>query len=435
MSWDAAKLGEILTESRIPARNPNVNKRIRVRLKVLGVDKRPIENEKEGATKQFERKAGQFIYGKQNFHKGAFGIIPNELDAFESSADIPSFDLRDDCLAEWVHYYFKIGNRYLELEKLARGVGSKRIHPEQLANIEIPLPSVAEQRRLIELFRSTEARSNTLSTELTHQLDLVKQLRQAFLREAMQGKLVPQDPNDEPASELLKRIKVEKERLVREKKIKKEKDLPPIKEEEIPFEVPKGWVWCRLGEIFLKVTDGTHHSPPNAPKGPIQYVTAKNIKDYGVDLTDITYVTETVHGEIYSRCNPEFGDLLYIKDGATTGIVTINNLDEQFSMLSSVALMKAPKSLSNRYLMFALRSPFFYDATRDDMQGVAITRVTLTKLKNALIPVPPFSEQHRIVAKLEELMHYCDELEQGIKQSQTQNQQLLEQVLREALKQ
>ncbi len=129
MNWRNVKLGELLTESRIPCDNPNPDRRIKVRLKVLGVEKRGLENEIEGATKQFIRKAGQFIYGKQNFHKGAFGIIPKELDGFESSADLPAFDVSKECLPEWLFYFFKCGNHYLELKKIARSC-NKAYSPE-----------------------------------------------------------------------------------------------------------------------------------------------------------------------------------------------------------------------------------------------------------------------------------------------------------------
>ena len=91
-------------------------------------------------------------------------------------------------------------------------------------------------------------------------------------------------------------------------------------EDEIPFEVPEGWGWARLVSICLKVTDGTHHSPDNFPTGEYKYITAKNIKSNGIVLDDITYVTAEVHKEIFARCNPEFGDILYIKDGTTSGI-------------------------------------------------------------------------------------------------------------------
>jgi type I restriction enzyme S subunit len=254
----------------------------------------------------------------------------------------------------------------------------------------------------------------TFITNFAHLADApngVRKLRELILQLAVQGKLVPQDPEDEPASVLLERIKVKKERLIKEGVIKKSKKPSPINDHDKHFELPEKWEWARLGNTLFKLTDGTHHSPTNMESGEYKYVTAKNIKNDGIQLSNITYVTKEVHGEIFSRCNPEKGDLLYIKDGATTGIAAINNLDEPFSMLSSVALLKLPKEILNRYLLHVLRSAFFYDLMREGMSGVAITRVTLTKMNNALVPLPPLAEQHRIVAKVDQLMSLCDELE------------------------
>jgi type I restriction enzyme, S subunit len=164
----------------------------------------------------------------------------------------------------------------------------------------------------------------------------IKKLRELILELAVRGLLVPQDPNDEPASVLLEKIAEEKARLVKDGKIKKAKPLPEISDDEKPFELPIKWQWVRLGTVLKKITDGTHHSPPNGEEGEYLYISAKNIKSDGVMLSNATYITKKVHDEIYSRCDPEYGDILYIKDGATTGIVTINNLEEPFSMLSSV---------------------------------------------------------------------------------------------------
>jgi len=249
-------------------------------------------------------------------------------------------------------------------------------------------------------------------------------LRKAILQLAVMGKLVEQDVNDEPALVLMEKIKAEKERLIKEKKIKRTETL--VEPSEVPFELPEGWNWVSMGNALLKVTDGTHNSPPNYETGDFKYVTAKNIKTQGIDLTNITYVSTAVHNEIYSRCNPESGDILYIKDGATTGIATINNITEPFSMLSSVALLKMPSAIYNRYMHYVLRSPFFYTMMRDDMSGVAITRVTLTKLNKALIPLAPFKEQHRIVARVDQLMSLCDELEAGLMRSQADSERMME---------
>lgn len=164
----------------------------------------------------------------------------------------------------------------------------------------------------------------------------------------------------------------------------------------------------------MKITDGTHHSPPNGSTGPYRYVTAKDIKDAGVSDKLITFVSAGVHAEIYARCDPSPGDILYVKDGATTGVVTVNDLSDPFSLLSSVALLKTGTLVDPWYVCYAMRSPFFYSQTRGQMAGVAIPRVTLKKLNQALLPVPPIEEQRRIAARTRELMDLLDRLEAGL---------------------
>lgn len=240
-----------------------------------------------------------------------------------------------------------------------------------------------------------------------------KRLRQRVLDLAIHGKLVPQNPQDEPASELLKRIAKEKERLVIDGKIKKSQKKDNKDIDEVPFEVPQGWVWTKLPYVTTKITDGTHHSPESYPKGDYLYVTAKNIKRWGIDLSEITYVDKDTHNEIYSRCNPEYGDILYIKDGATTGIVTINTIKLPFSLLSSVALIKPSKEICNKYLLYYLQSSICYDNVRESMKGVGITRITLRQIETWSIPLPPLAEQHRIVSEVEKYFSLIDILEEN----------------------
>jgi type I restriction enzyme, S subunit len=423
------KIGELIKESRIPATNPNPDKRIRVKLHVLGVEKRPYENEIAGATKQFERKAGQFIYGKQNFHKGAFGIIPKELDGYETSADIPSFDLRKNCLAEWVYYFFKIGNKYLELEKYARGVGSKRIHPDQISDIEIPLPEISEQRRLINYFKEIEKNYFTISAELFTQLDYVKQLRQTFLKEAMQGKLVPQNPKDEPASELLKKIKAEKLRLLNGKK---EKPLPEIKPEEVPYEIPKNWVWCRLGEICSKIGSGSTPRGSNYAKTGIPFIRSQDVYNNKLIFEDITYITKEVHDgmngtKVYAK------DVLLNITGGSMGRCALVPDDFKEGNVSQHVCIIRTINIDNNFLHYVVLSPYFQRFVFNSTTGAGREGLPKYNLERFPFPLPPLSEQHRIVKKLDELMKLCDELEHSIKQSKEQSENLLQTVLREAL--
>jgi type I restriction enzyme S subunit len=243
--------------------------------------------------------------------------------------------------------------------------------------------------------------------------DAVAKMRELVLELAVQGRLVPQDLTDEPAAAMLERVSATA------KTRRRESDAF-----DAPFKIPEGWEWVRLPRVLKKLTDGTHHSPPNGPSGDFMYVTAKNIKKDGVLLDDITYVTQQVHDDIYSRCDPSLGDVLYIKDGATAGIATINQVKEPFSMLSSVALLKPSDAIFNRYLLWSMRSPFFYAETRGAMKGAAITRVTLSVMATSLLPLPPLAEQGRIVAKVDELMALCDRLEAQQQERETRHASL-----------
>ena len=430
MSWPYEKLGNLITESRIPAINPDPNRRIRVKLNVLGVEKRPFENEVAGATKQFQRKAGQFIYGKQNFHKGAFGIIPDELNGFETSADIPSFDVREDCLPEWIFYYFKIGNRYLEMVKYARGVGSKRIHPEQIADVEIPLPNKKEQKRLIKAFTQIEDSSQNITSEFINQEDLLTQLRQSFLREAMQGKLVKQDPKDGHAKDLLEKIKTEKAKSGR-----KEKELPPIKPEEIPFEIPENWVWCRLGEIANNIEYGTSEKADlNSSNIPV--LRMNNIQDGKLEYENLKYVSPTIDDlpKLYLKKN----DLLFNRTNSwelvgKAGVY--HGTDDTMTFASYLIRVQFQKGIFADFVNAYINSSLcrITQLEPEIIQQNGQANFNGTKLRNIICPLPPSSEQSRIIKRFDELMNICDGLQQSIQASREQNELLLQQVLKEAL--
>ncbi|WP_374594636.1 restriction endonuclease subunit S [Aquabacterium sp.] len=182
-----------------------------------------------------------------------------------------------------------------------------------------------------------------------------------------------------------------------------------------------GFPKMALGELCEKITDGTHHSPTNLPAGQYKYVTAKNIKSWGLDLANLTYVDEATHREIYSRCDVRKGDVLYVKDGATTGTACVNPLDEEFSLLSSVGVLRPGPALKSKYLLYALQEPHTKSVMMDNVAGVAITRLTLKKLASAEIFVAPPACQDRIVATLDELL---SDLDAGVAELQAAQKKL-----------
>ena len=423
MSWKKVKLGDILTENKIISENPNPDRRITVRLKVLGVEKRGLENEVQGATKQYIRKAGQFIYGKQNFHKGAFGIVPPELDGFESSSDLPAFDEDKSCLPEFIFYFFKQGNYYLELSKIASGVATQRINTTQLFELELLLPDIKTQRQLISNIQLLEKNGSQICNELTHQLTLVKKLRQQLLQDAVQGKLVEQNKKDEPASELLKKIKAEK---------KFKKELPPLKPEELSFEIPSNWTWCRLGEIAEIVRGGSPRpaGDPTFYGGAIPFLKVGDLTGYE-DIYVRTHTYSIKEAGLHKTRFVEADTLMLTNSGATLGIPRICTFPTTFN--DGIAAFLNLNNIDKVYLYYFLKSKsawYLKEASRGQGQPNLNTDIiALTPF-----PLPPLNEQKRIVDKLEQAMQNCNNLEENIKQSESQNEKLLQQVLREALR-
>ncbi len=184
--WDNKLIGDLIIESKEVAHEADLNKKITVKLNLKGIEKRSFSAiEKEGATTQYLRKAGQFIYGKQNLHKGALGLIPEELDGFQTSTDIPAFDFRDEVNPLWFYYYFARENYYTDLEKISTGTGSKRIQPKNLYKLPIKVPSLAEQEAISRLLSTFDKEINLLKKESKE----YQKQRKALMQTLLTGKI------------------------------------------------------------------------------------------------------------------------------------------------------------------------------------------------------------------------------------------------------
>ncbi len=198
------------------------------------------------------------------------------------------------------------------------------------------------------------------------------------------------------------------------------------------FENPStGWENIALGEVS-KITDGTHFSPKNSFHGKYMYITAKNIKPYLIDLSNVTFISEEDHKPIYARCPVLKGDVLYIKDGATAGIATLNSLDDEFSLLSSVALIKPFTRLLSTYLVHYMNSKIGRKNFLGYIDGAAITRLTLVKIKNVIIPLPSIQEQESIVCVINNVFEETKKLETIYKQKLADLEELKKSILEKA---
>lgn len=301
-----------------------------------------------------------------------------------------------------------------------------QITQDMLKNQLCPLPPVNEQIRIVEMFyrllpyieRYGKAEEHLTALNTT----FPEALKKSILQEAVQGKLVPQNPDDEPASILLERIRAEKQELIKQGKIKKSKhesiivtrDKIPYEiidgkerciADEVPFEIPESWEWCRLG-ICLDVRDGTHDTPKYVPQG-IPLVTSKNLCNGHIDFSTAKLISIQDHEAISQRSKIDNGDIMFAMIGSIGNPVLYYG-DEYFSIKNMALFKKIQSGMDMSYVYL------FLLLAQDDMKkyasGGVQSFVSLSYLRNYYIPVPPLSEQKRIVEKIEELMTFCEKL-------------------------
>jgi type I restriction enzyme S subunit len=242
--------------------------------------------------------------------------------------------------------------------------------------------------------------------------DAIARLRQFILDLAVRGKLVPQEPNDEPASDLLKRIEMEKVRLVKAGEIKARSISARDRAEPITFDCPRGWVLTNLGKLSLKITDGAHQTPTYVDQG-VPFISVKDFSGGRLDLSSTRYIPQEEHRVLYQRCDPRRGDILIGRIG-TLGKAVIVDTDIEFSLFVSVGLIRFDqRSINPTFFRQLLNSPFVAaEFERIKIGGGTHTnKLNLGDLHTVALPLPPLAEQHRIVAKIDELMGLCDRLE------------------------
>lgn len=236
-----------------------------------------------------------------------------------------------------------------------------------------------------------------------------QQLKNAILQEAIEGRLVPQDPNDEPASALLARIRQEKEQLVKAGKLKK-KDLvvKPISEDEIPFEIPESWEWLRLGEIASYITDGEHKTPRRITNYCGYYLlSARNVLNGYINLENVDYVDKEEYENISRHCNPHFGDVLISCSGSVGRTAVVKDYNN-YVMVRSAAVI-SPMYTDSDFLMYTLQSTELQSQIEESSKQTAQANLFQGAIKTLKIPLPPLAEQKRIVAKIEELLPKVEE--------------------------
>ncbi len=432
MSWEKVKLGDFLKvrENRF---KPN-DKAI---ADLKRIDKIDFSGEifisrKSSNTDMILIKNGDLVISGINVEKGAMAVYTGQED-ITATIHYSSYSFDKNLIdIDFLKSFLKSNEFKNALKEQVPGGIKTEIKPKHILPLVVYIPTdIKEQREVVRVLNYRNSKVDAITTELSYQLNLVKKLRQQLLQDAVQGKLVAQNHKDQPASELLKKIKFEKEKLISEKKLKKE--LPPIKPDEIPFEIPENWVWCRLGEI-TEIKRGK--SPIYAESGISKMLNQKCVRWYELDLDHSKVISETWYNSISEDFKVKENDVLVNSTGeGTIGRSALANNEANDYVFDSHILKISSKN--NQSLICYYINSNFGQSLVEKSKGAKSTKQTelgVNNLSNFIYPLPPLAEQHRIVQKLEELMEYCNDLESRIKKSESQNEKLLQQVLKEALR-
>ncbi len=437
--WKLVPLRELLTESKVESKKPNSKKRIRVKLNLAGIEKRPDTNDIKGATRYYIRKAGQFIYGQQNLHKGALGIVPQELDGFESSADIPAFDISESCYPEWVFFFFKQNDFYLRLENLAKGVGSKRISPKQVLELKIPLPSKSDQKGILDNLNALETDIEKGRTEIAKQLELLDKLKENTYSDAFNGTITREwrklSSHSLDAKSELVQIITSKKKLIADKIYSKEKILEPLDDSEIPFKLPQSWVWCRLDDIMHIASGVTKGKIYRDELISVPYLRVANVQRDFLDLTLIKNIT--VSKSDYAKYQLKEDDLLMAEGGDADKVgrcaVWRNEIPGCIHQNHIFRIRAFSKILLNtEYIKAFINSPLnskYYE--NKSKQTTNLASINKTIVRCTPIALPPLLEQEEISKKLNNLKDDISSSEIQIRQNGSELEQLADSILSE----
>lgn len=364
-----------------------------------------------GYVKRYNTEGVFPLVGRQGALCGNVNIASGQFWATEHAVVTDGYGITD---VKWA-YYFLIA---LNLNQYATATAQPGLAVSNIIEVLIPIPPLAEQKRIVakieELlpkvvkYGKAQEELNKLNEELP------ERLKKSILQEAIEGRLVPQDPNDEPASVLLEKIREEKKQLVKAGKLKK-KDLEekPISEDEIPFEIPESWEWVRMSQISLDSADGPFGSNLKrdhyTTNKEVRIIQLSNIGEEGWRDENVKYTTFE-HLKNISRSEAFANDIIIAKMMPAGRAIICPSNDQKYVLSSDAVRFDFSDYLFRKYLYYAINSNVLKDQVYGEVQGITRVRTSLSKLRTYLLPLPPLAEQKRIVEKIEQLLKEIDKL-------------------------
>jgi len=298
----------------------------------------------------------------------------------------------------------------------SKGVAYPAINDDRLYRAVIAIPPLAEQKRIVAKIEELLPLIDSYEQAWSRLEDFNKRfpvdMQKSILQMAFQGKLVEQRPEEGTGEELYQQIQAEKQQLIKASKIKKEKPLPEISEDEIPFDIPESWKWCRLNDISLMIGDIDHKMPPTVETNGIPYISPLNFtKDGGIDYDDAKHISVDDFLQLSKKCAPSKNDIIFPRYG-TIGVIRIVETDQPFLVSYSCCTIKNLRNdlMLYKYVFYVLKSQVIQNEINRYINKTTQPNVGLQSIKQFLFPLPPLAEQKRIVSKLEEILPLCEML-------------------------
>ncbi|WP_207765344.1 restriction endonuclease subunit S [Cuspidothrix issatschenkoi] len=384
---------------------------------------------------------GDLVISGINVQKGAIAVYQGK-EPITATIHYSSYTFdRNKIDIEYFKRFLKSPEFLKALQEQVKGGIKTEIKPKTFLPIEIKLPDLIEQQKINKYFDSFEQELRELKSELNNQEKYITQLKQAILQEAISGQLTAEwrkqnpnqkgDPNTD-ATALLAKIKAEKQQLINDGKLKKEKKQDSILESSLL--IPNTWENPLLGDITEQITDGTHQTPNYVSNGKT-FLSAQNVKPFRFIPENHRYITEQAFLDYRKNRTPERGDLLIARVGAGIGETAVIDQNIEFAFYVSLALVKVFKELTNPdYLAVVCNSPYGVQYAKGNVSsnGVSAGNYNLGRIRSFKIPLPPLAEQKAIVEKVDYLMKIIDQLEAQIKHRKQLAEDLMQTVLREA---
>lgn len=355
----------------------------------------------------------RFIGDKTAFYKGQVlysklrPYLKKVLVADEdgiSTPELVSFDLYGGVIPQYIVYCLLSSFTDRAIEKRSYGVKMPRIDSAFMVNLPIPIPPVSEQQFIVDRVQAAFLKIDEIDNLQSQYAYNASSLKSKLLEMAIQGKLVEQRPEEGTAEELYQQIQAEKAMLIKEGKIKKEKPLPEITEDEIPFEIPKNWKWVRLGSVGITITGGTpSKSHPEYYGGMYPFFKPSDL-DAGRHITNASEYLSEEGKEVSRQLQKDSILVCCIGSIGKCAIIDVEGtINQQINALQPILCI-------SDYLLYAFRSNSFVYQLQKGTHATTVSIINKTKFDTCIVPLPPLAEQKRIVAKLEELLPLCDSL-------------------------